>query len=218
MRNLKVLNLGRKEYGETYLLQRKLVLQRARQQIPDTLILVEHPPVYTIGRNGTKEHILVGEETLAKEGIKVFEIDRGGDITYHGPGQIVSYPILDLNQHGKDLHKLLHMYEEVIIKLLTSYGIQGSRIKEYPGVWVADNKIAALGVGVSRWVSYHGFAFNINPNMLHFQMITPCGITEKGVTSLYNELGQDIDITEVQNRLIDCFCQVFTLKKDTDKI
>lgn len=216
MRFLRVLNLGLKDYLSTYQLQKELVRYRANQQIPDTLILVEHPPVITIGRNGTRDNILVTDELLATQGIKVYEIDRGGDITYHGPGQIVGYPILDLNEHGKDLHKLLHMYEEVIIQVLDHYGIHAGRIKEYPGVWVGSNKIAALGIGVSRWVSYHGFAFNINPNMLHFQMITPCGITGKGITSLNRELGREVDITEVQEKLVDCFCSVFGLGKEKD--
>lgn len=213
MQKLQILNLGNKDYSLTYKLQKELVLARAKGEICDTLILVEHPPVFTIGRNGTrKHHILVSNELLTEQGINVYEIDRGGDITYHGPGQIVGYPILDLNYHGKDLHKLLSLYEEVVIRVLAKYKITAGRIKEYPGVWVGDNKIAALGIGVSRWVSYHGFAFNIDPNLQHFQMITPCGITEKGVTSLRQELNREVNMAEVQEKLIESFASVFALK------
>lgn len=213
MRSFRVMNLGQKDYRETYQLQKELVMARYRQEIPDTLILVEHPPVFTIGRSGSRQHLLVSAEKLQKLGIDVLEIDRGGDITYHGPGQIVGYPILDLNWHSKDLHKLLLLYEEVIIQVLQLYGLNAGRIKEYPGVWLGQKKIAALGIGVSHWVSYHGFALNINPNLQHYQMIIPCGISGKEVTSLSLELGRDIETAAVWDELIKCFGRVFKMEE-----
>lgn len=213
----RLMDLGLVDYGEAYELQKRLVKERVAGLIPDTLILLNHPPVYTIGRAGTRQHILVSDEVLERENIKVFEIDRGGDITYHGPGQLVGYPILDLKQHGKDLHKLLDMYEEVFIRLLAGYGIKAGRIEEYSGVWVGHDKICALGIGVSGWVSYHGWAFNLNPNMAHFGYITPCGITGKGVTSLRILLGREVPEAEIRSAVVKEFCEVFDLEL-TDRV
>lgn len=201
--------LGEYDYGKAYNLQMRLVRKRIAGSIPDTLLLLNHPPVYTVGRGGTNKHILVPEEVLLREGIAVYNTDRGGDVTYHGPGQLVGYPILDLRQHGKDLHRLIENYEEVIIRTLYSFGIPAERIEKYPGVWVEREKICAIGIGVSNWISYHGFAFNLNPNMEHFSFILPCGIREYGVTSLRRVLGHPVQEQEVIEAVVNRFCEVF---------
>jgi len=190
----------------------RLVKERGEGTIPDTLLLLTHPPLYTIGRAGSRDHILVSDEVLESEGLTVYETDRGGDITYHGPGQLVAYPILDLRQHGKDLHKLQNQYEEVIIRVLSEYSVEAGRIPEYPGVWIGLEKISALGIGVSNWVSYHGWSFNIDPDMTHFSYITPCGIKGKGITSLKNILRRDISMEEVVERVVVRFGEVFNLE------
>ncbi|MGI6035655.1 MAG: lipoyl(octanoyl) transferase LipB [Limnochordia bacterium] len=209
---MRVLSLGREDYPTVCRLQRALVGARTRGTIPDVLILVEHPPVLTVGRSGGCHNILVGREALAKEGIGVFPVERGGDVTYHGPGQLVGYPIMDLKEQGRDLHLLLRRYEEVFIRLLAGYGIAGSRIKDLTGVWVGEKKILSIGVAVRRWVSFHGFAFNINPNLDHFGLINPCGLVDIGMTSLARLLGRPISRGEVQPRVEDLFASVFHLQ------
>lgn len=205
------------DYVQAYILQKKLVHRRIAGEIPDTLLLLSHPPVYTIGRQGGREHILASEEILERAGIKVYETDRGGAVTYHGPGQLVGYPILHLKQHGSDLHKLLYMYEEVFIRLLAEYGVQAGRLDGYPGVWTEQGKICSLGVGVSKWVSYHGWAFNINPRLEHFSLIIPCGIRDKGVTSLTALLGRDVPEREIASAAARHFGAVFELEiEETD--
>lgn len=200
------------DYVQAYILQKKLVHRRIAGEIPDTLLLLSHPPVYTIGRQGAREHILAPEELLERAGIKVYETDRGGAVTYHGPGQLVGYPILHLKQHGCDLHKLLYMYEEVFIRLLTEYGVQAGRLNGYPGVWTEQGKICSLGVGVSKWVSYHGWAFNINPSLEHFSLIIPCGIRDKGVTSLAVLLDRDVPEREIAVTAAKHFGAVFKME------
>lgn len=206
-----VFYLGQFDYSKSSALQRRLVRKRTAASIPDTLLLMNHPPVFTIGRKGTRENILVPEELLLQEGIAVHEIDRGGDITYHGPGQLVGYPILDLRHHGQDLHRLIYHYEEVIIRVLNDYGIKGGRLEQYPGVWVGLEKICAVGIGVSNWISYHGFAFNLDPNMEHFSYILPCGIKEYGVTSLRRILGHPVAEREVADKIVRRFGEVFEM-------
>jgi len=211
-RRCRILYLGLYDYAKAYTLQKKLVKERIAGKIPDTLLLLSHPPVYTIGRSGSREHILAPDDVLEREGIKVFETDRGGGITYHGPGQLVGYPILNLRRHGSDLHKLLRMYEEVFIRVLAEYGVKANRLDRYPGVWVGQDKICAVGIGVSNWVSYHGWAFNINPDMKYFSYITPCGIRDKGVTSLTGLLGRDIPEFEIMATAAGHFGDVFKLR------
>lgn len=208
------LNLGHCTYHEAYALQKRLLKERGEGTIPDTLLLLTHAPVYTIGRTGTRKHILVSDAVLKSEGLAVCEIDRGGDITYHGPGQLVGYPILDLRQHGKDLHKLHHQYEEVLIRVLGEYGVEAGRLPKYPGVWVGNDKIGALGIGVSNWISYHGWSLNIDPDMAHFSYITPCGIPRKGITSLRNILGKDIPLlmADIVKQVVRSFGEVFNLE------
>ncbi|MDF9407972.1 lipoyl(octanoyl) transferase LipB [Pelotomaculum isophthalicicum JI] len=208
----RVLYLGLCDYLKAYNLQKRLVKERVTGKIPDTLLLLSHPPVYTIGRSGSRKHILAPDYVLEREGIKVYEVDRGGDITYHGPGQLVGYPILNLRQHGSDLHKLLRMYEEVFIRVLAEYGVEAGRLDRYPGVWAGQDKICAVGIGVSNWVSYHGWAFNINPDMKYFSFITPCGIRDKGVTSLTRLLGRDVPEFEIMATVGGHFGDVFNLQ------
>jgi lipoate-protein ligase B len=211
-RTCRILDLGRVDYYEAYLLQRQLVCRRIGETIPDTLILAAHPPVFTIGRKGSRQEILARPEQLWREGIEVVEADRGGAVTYHGPGQLVAYPILNLNEHGRDIHKLLHMYEDVVISVLAHFGIKGRTMDEYPGVWTENNaKICALGIGITRWVSYHGFALNINTNLDHYRYIIPCGISHLGVTSIQQELGQPVDENQVRRLVALEFCRVFDL-------
>jgi len=211
-KKLEILNLGKMKYQKAYEIQLEMIKKRAADEILDTLILVEHPPVFTIGSSGTEEHISVSREFLESSGIEVFETNRGGDITYHGPGQIVAYPILNLKEHKQDLHWLLRQYEEVTIRLLEEYDIKARRIEGLTGVWVGDEKITAIGVGVRRWVSYHGFAFNVNPNLEHFSYIIPCGIRDKGVTSLAKLLGKEMDMDQMRKKVIKYFAEVFEME------
>ncbi|RJQ30144.1 MAG: lipoyl(octanoyl) transferase LipB [Peptococcaceae bacterium] len=205
----RVICLGQCDYAPAYDLQKRLVRERAAGVIPDTLILLSHRPVFTIGRKGSREQILAPEAVLEQEGIAVYEADRGGGITYHGPGQLVGYPILNLNNYGRDVHRLIHMYEEVMIRTLGDFQVEARRLPGYPGVWVGDEKIGAVGIGVSNWVSYHGWALNIAPHMDYFSYITPCGIADRGVTSLKRVLKREMPAEEVKLRLIENFAAVF---------
>lgn len=208
-KSINVINLGLKEYQETYKIQKKFVKERYEGKIPDTLILVKHHPVFTIGRNGSRKNILISLEKLRKEGIKIHEIDRGGDITYHGPGQIVGYPIIDLREYGKDIHLYLRTVEEVLIRLLRDFSIESQRIKGMTGVWVDNKKIASIGIGVSKWVTYHGFSLNIDPNMKHFAMINPCGLG-KPITSMKEQLNSKCpERRNIEEKLARAFAEVF---------
>lgn len=212
MHSVIVCEMGRIDYQEAWKLQEELVRMRQKNEINDTLLLLEHDPVFTIGRNGSTENILVSQDELVKEGIQVYEVNRGGDITYHGPGQIVAYPIFDLHDYRKDLHWYTKQLEEVVIQVLNHYQIAAKRVTEHPGVWVGDEKIAALGVGVKRWVTMHGFAFNIDPNFTHFGMIVPCGITDKGVTSLRKGIKRLVTVEEVMPQVLNTFEDIFDLQ------
>lgn len=211
-RECRVIQLGCCGYQEAFRLQKLLLSRRIARKIPDTLLLLQHPPVYTIGRRGASKNILAGAEVLAREGIQVFETDRGGDITYHGPGQIVGYPILDLNQHGRDVHRVIDLYEEVVINLLKGYGIEGYRLPGHPGVWSGGEKICAIGIGVSNWVAFHGFALNVNINLEHFSFIIPCGIAGRGVTSMEKILGYKVEESAASVELAGIFGRVFKLE------
>ncbi|RED89462.1 lipoyl(octanoyl) transferase LipB [Cohnella phaseoli] len=217
MKELNVEWLSRRKYGEAWELQKQLVKEIERQERNDFLLLLEHSPTYTIGSDRHPEHLLYGSEELARRGIEVYEIDRGGDITYHGPGQLVGYPLLYLDAEGLDLHQYLRNLEEAIIKLLAEFGIQGGRKPEYTGVWVGDRKIAAIGVKFNKartrrgFVTSHGFALNVKKNVEEdgFQGIIPCGITEYGVTSLETLTGIELQVDEIGRRIVPCFAEVF---------
>jgi lipoyl(octanoyl) transferase len=204
-----VRDLGRQPYNPVWDFQRELQKKRIEQQIPDTLLFVEHDPVYTIGKNGSDLHVIANNDFLQSHGIDVLQVDRGGDVTYHGPGQLVGYPIFDLHQHKQSVSWYMRALEKVFIEVLSEYGIQGERSEGYTGVWVKDEKITALGVRISRWVTMHGFALNVNTDLSHFGGIIPCGIFHQGVTSLRKILGHEIDMDEVKSIVIEAFKSVF---------
>ncbi|MCD9021289.1 lipoyl(octanoyl) transferase LipB [Cohnella silvisoli] len=209
--------LSRLDYGEAWDLQKKLIQEIDREERNDTLLLLEHTPTYTIGSDRHPEHLLYGKEELARRGIALYEIDRGGDITYHGPGQLVGYPLLYLDAVGLDLHAYLRKLEEAIIKLLADFGIVGGRKQEYTGVWVGDLKIAAIGVKFNKartrrgFVTSHGFALNVKKDVEQegFQGIIPCGIDEYGVTSIETLTGSEINVEEIGRRIVPYFTEVF---------
>jgi lipoyl(octanoyl) transferase len=212
-RPLDVRRLGRVPYTEALALQRSLVDDRRSGVIGDTLLLLEHPHVLTLGvrGDGGRGHILASADVLAARGIEVHETGRGGDITYHGPGQLVGYPIIDLNPGRRDVHRYVRDLETVLIRTAADYGIQAGRVEGLTGVWVGDDKLAAIGVRIARWVTSHGFALNVSTNLDHFKLIVPCGIADRGVTSLERLLGRGLETTEVENRIIEHFSNVFDL-------
>jgi lipoyl(octanoyl) transferase len=209
IKKLNYLDLGIVDYQEAWNLQREIFQLRYEEKIPDTLILLEHPHTYTLGKVADKNNLVSSEEFLAEKNIKVYDIDRGGDITYHGPGQIVGYPIINLNEWFKDTHKYLRALEEIIIQTCAEYGLTGTRNSAYTGVWIEDRKIAAIGIKVSRWITMHGFAFNVNTDLELFNGIVPCGIKEKGVTSLSIETAMPIELSEVKQKLLKHFFEFF---------
>jgi lipoyl(octanoyl) transferase len=210
-RTLDLRRLGHRRYAEVWELQKSLVQQRIADEVGDTLILVEHNHVYTLGRNADENNLIADEAWLKGRGVEIFNIERGGDITYHGPGQIVGYPILALRRHGHDIHKYLRDIEEVIIRTLAEYDIEGGRDPENTGVWVGSEKIAAIGVKLTRWITMHGFAFNINTDLNYFTGIIPCGIQHKGVTTLQRLLGRDVPLPEVEEKVINHFKTIFRI-------
>ena len=181
----------------------------------DALLFVEHPHVYTLGKSGAEENMLRSMAELLKLDAEFVKIDRGGDITYHGPGQIVGYPILDLDRYFTDIHKYLRFLEEVIIRVCADYGFEAGRIAGLTGVWIGDEKIAAMGIRCSRWVTMHGFAFNVNTDLTYFGHIVPCGIQDKAVTSLEKLLGNKVDVNEVKNRIVNHFQNVFEIQVES---
>lgn len=220
MRALQVRRLGLVPYAEALELQRRLVDDRKANRIPDTLLLLHHPHVLTIGvKKDGRSHILATPDRLSALGVDVFETGRGGDVTYHGPGQLVGYPIIDLNPDRRDVHRYVRDLEEVMIRVCRDYDVDAARIKGLSGTWVpsrhadprADEKIGAIGVRISRWVTSHGFAFNVTTDVDFFNLIVPCGIADRGVTSLSAQTGRPVDLTEVEDRVVDRFCEVFGL-------
>jgi lipoate-protein ligase B len=204
-----VQQLGRMDYSEALQLQHQNAARRKAGTIPDTLLLLEHPHVYTFGRNANKEHLLVSRHFLNKLGAEVFDTDRGGDVTYHGPGQLVGYPILDLTRYRRDIAWYMRSLEEVFIGVAAGFGIRARRLNGVTGVWVGDEKLVAMGVHISRWVTSHGFAFNVNTDLRYFEHIVPCGLRGKGVTSLEKLLGRNVEMEVVAKRVIEEFGQVF---------
>lgn len=205
--------LGLIDYKEALDIQKKLLELRQSGKTEDTMLLLEHTPVLTVGVSGSHSNILIPEQELKSRGVSIYEANRGGDVTYHGPGQIVGYPILDLNNHGKDVRQFVRNIEEIFIQLLKEeYDITAGRVPKYTGVWVGDEKITAIGFSMKRWVSMHGFAFNVNTDLEHFKWINPCGITDKGVTSLQKILGHTLDMNEVMEQVIKYFCQIFNVQ------
>ena len=206
-----ILDLGKSHYNDAWELQKRLQSQRISGQIDDQLLLVEHFPVYTLGKNTPKEHLLTKES----DNISIIQTDRGGDITFHGPGQLVGYPILDLNQYKRSITWYMRELEQLIIDVLKEYDINAGRKKGLTGVWVKGKKIAALGVRISKWVTMHGFSLNINPDLKYYQGIIPCGITEYGVTSMANLLNDDVpNMSEIKYTLVKHFIAIFSVYKN----
>ena len=205
-----IIDLGISEFKDTWNLQKELQEKRIQGEIEDQLILVEHPAVYTLGKNASKDHIL-----KRKKNISVIQTDRGGNITFHGPGQLVGYPILDLNFYERSITWYMRELEQLMIDVLKEYGIEGSTKKGLTGTWVKDRKIAALGVRISRWVTMHGFSLNINPDLDYYQDIIPCGIQGYGVTSMATILGEEVpSMVEVKIKMVDYFKNRFVGFKD----
>ena len=207
MRNCELRELGRIRYGDALALQRELVDLRKQGLVPDQLLFLEHPHVITMGRNGHMENLLAGDEVLRRSGIEFYPTDRGGDVTYHGPGQLVGYPIVDLRDWKRDVGAYVRAIEQVLIDTLADFGIAAGRIPKLTGVWVDGRKIAAIGVHLSRWVSSHGFALNVTTDLSYFQYIVPCGLT-RPVTSMA-ALGVPATLAQVQPVLAGHFGRVF---------
>jgi lipoic acid synthetase len=200
-KTIRHLALGRAGYAATLKLQRRLHAKRCAGDIGDMILSVEHDPVFTIGRSGSTDNLLVPEDVAAASGIEIFDVERGGDITYHGPGQLVLYPILDLREYGKDVHRLVEVLEEAIVRVLKELGIDAAIREGFPGVWVGSRKIASLGVYVKSWVSYHGVALNVAVNSDHFRMIRPCGLPVEAVS--INDLREpSVTLTDVLERVL----------------
>lgn len=218
-REIQVVRLGRVEYEDGLRLQQLFFNARREKKVPDTLLLLEHPPVLTLGRAAKRANVLASDAVLRKLGVELHETDRGGDVTYHGPGQLVGYPIFDLAPDRQDVRKYVRAVEESVIRALAAFGIGAGRIPEWPGVWIGSKgdpearKIAAIGVHISRWLTTHGFALNLRPNLQHFGLIIPCGIKEAGVTSMALELGDAApDFEALQDTVARCFAEVFEAK------
>jgi lipoyl(octanoyl) transferase len=208
-RPLEVRRLGRVPYAEGLDLQARLVADRQAGNISDTLLLLEHDPVFTLGRNARAEHVLFPEAELRARGFEVFETGRGGDVTYHGPGQVVGYPILDLAPDRCDVHRYVRDLEEVLIRTCADYGVSAGRVPGMTGAWVGEAKIGAIGVRIARWVTSHGFAFNVAGDTSPFGLIVPCGIRGRGVTSLERLLGRAVAVDAVTDRLATHLAAVF---------
>ncbi|NOZ04760.1 MAG: lipoyl(octanoyl) transferase LipB [Chloroflexi bacterium] len=231
-----LVNLETVPYPEALELQHRIVNARKKGKGEDVLLLLEHPPVLTLGRRATEENIVASPELLTQMGIQVHRVERGGEVTYHGPGQLVGYPILDLRRLQKDIRKYMHSLEEVLIRTLADFGIAGERIEGAIGVWVTErdwapalrrdltdaglhaasgteavrqNKIAALGARIEQWIAYHGFALNVQPNLHHFDLIIPCGIRDRGITSMQAELGNSVSMKNVRERVAEHFAEIF---------
>ena len=205
-----IVNLGHAKYLEILDLQRLLVELRQGNLVPDTLLLVEHEPVITLGRRGNTANILSSPEELSLQGLQIHQVERGGDVTYHGPGQLVGYPIIHLTRREISIRTYVHMLEETIILTLDDFDISAGREPQHRGVWVEDLKVAALGVAIKRWVSFHGFALNVSPNLNHYCHINPCSLGQAQVTSMVSLLGEPVSMAEVTKKLLSNFVKLFS--------
>lgn len=210
-KNIRVVDLGTMEYGECLELQRNLRDKRIAGEIEDTLLIVEHTPVLTMGRRGQNDNVVVSEEFLKENGIDVHWVERGGDVTYHGPGQLVAYPIFDLAGFGKDIHKFVENLQDAIMKVLEEeFGINAHKEDgKHTGVYVGDDKITAIGLSIRRWVSMHGFAFNVNTDLSHFRWIIPCGLGDRGVTSVKEIMGKEADFEMVKKKVVEAMAYIY---------
>ncbi len=216
MNTVWLVNLDSVPYADALALQHRIVDARKRGALNDTLLLLEHPPVFTLGRNAHDSNILVSREFLQQQGIDVFRVERGGDVTYHGPGQLVGYPILDLRNFRMDVGWFVRSMEEMLIRAIGDFGIRGKRIEKLVGVWIdqpspiqPEAKIVQIGARIEQWITYHGFALNVDPNMAHFDLIIPCGISDKAVTSMARVLNHPVDPRAVRERVAARFGEVF---------
>jgi lipoate-protein ligase B len=209
---LQVEDLGRRPYGEVLELQRAIAAERIAGTRPDTLLLVEHDPVVTLGRSTKQGNLLANPQLLAARGVEVFDIERGGDVTFHGPGQLVGYPIIDLTQHRQDLHWYLRQLEQVLIDAIGTFGVVGGREEKYTGVWVGDRKIASIGVHARSWVTWHGFALNVSTDLSYFDLMVPCGIQGVSMTSLERELARPVSLATVASQVVVALGQRFDLE------
>jgi lipoyl(octanoyl) transferase len=216
---LEVRRLGTVGYQAALDLQKQLVEERKQGRIPDQLLLLEHPPVITLGarNHNARSNVLETAESLAQKGVGLFETGRGGDVTYHGPGQLVGYPIIELPADRHDVHRYVRDLEEVLIQAVSDFGITAARIPGLTGIWVGDNKLAAIGVRISRWVTSHGFALNVSTDLSNFGLIVPCGISDKGVTSMERELRRPVPMAEVATAVVRRFEQLFAGPVTTSK-
>ena len=210
-----VKRLGTVDYGAAYRLQKEIHERRVEGAVGDTLLLLEHPPTITVGKAGNLENILVTPQTLEQMGVSLYFVDRGGDVTYHGPGQVVGYPILDLRERGGDLKRYVHALEEVMIRALQDFSVHAGRDPQHVGVWIGRNKIGAVGLSVRQGVTMHGFALNVNPCMEHFALIHACGLRDRKAVSMYEILGFSPPMEEVIERLVFQFSKVFGLPSPT---
>jgi len=201
--------LGTVDYAEAHRLQEALQGKRVRREVGDIVLLLEHPPVLTMGRSANAQHVLAAPEILAARGVQVHEVGRGGDVTYHGPGQLVAYPIIDLKPDRKDVRKYVASLEETMIRTCSNFGLAAGRVEGLNGAWIGDRKVGAVGVRISRWVTMHGLALNVNSDLRQFEMIVPCGIQDKGVTSLSAELGRTVHVGDVFEPLAQHFAELY---------
>lgn len=210
-RILDVRRLGVVPYGEALELQKRFVARRLAGAIPDQLLLLQHPPVITLGvrAKGGRGNVIATPESLAAAGIEVFETGRGGDVTYHGPGQLVGYPIVNLKPDRCDVHRYVRDIEEVMIRTAAAFGIRAQRVTGLTGIWVGDEKLGAIGVRIAKWITSHGFAFNVATDLAHFGLIVPCGIVDKGVTSLEKLLGRAVPMAAAESAAAAAFAEVF---------
>jgi lipoate-protein ligase B len=212
VRSLLVVDLGRRAYGAALDLQRQVARARIAADVDqDVLLLVEHPPVITLGRSSKSGHMLATPEYLRRQGVELFEVERGGDVTFHGPGQLVGYPIIDLKRHRQDLHWYLRQVEQFLIDALAAYGLRGGRRPPYTGVWLDDRKIASIGVHARDWVTWHGFALNVSTDLRFFELIVPCGIQAVRMTSLEHELPNAPPLPAVADRVTAAAADRFDL-------
>lgn len=213
-RPLWIVHAGTVPYDEAVALQECIHQSRKEGLVPDVLLLLQHPAVITLGRSAHEENLLVDPEALERRGVQVRPAARGGDVTYHGPGQLVGYPIFDLRDHGKDVHRYLRSVEEGLIRTLATFGLEGDRVPSLTGVWVGNEKVAAIGVGVRHWITWHGFALNISTDLDAFKLIVPCGIRDRGVTSLERLLQRPVSESEVIEKVVAAFAEVFELQPE----
>jgi lipoyl(octanoyl) transferase len=214
MKKIWITDLGKMNYKKALKIQETLMFLRQKGELEDTLLLVEHPHVITLGRRADVNNIVVSGETLSKNGIEIIEVNRGGDVTYHGPGQIVGYPVFDLTDYGRDIRAFVRNIEEIFLRMLEKEFDIHARTdeKKYTGVWVENYKITAIGIAVKKWVTMHGFAFNVSTDLKYFDWIVPCGLYDRGVTSLEKLLGIHPQFEELKKLTIKYFCDVFGVK------